>query len=237
ATFFEESESTNKCCSSIKPNEYVVCSRECCRIGKMVKCESGADTGYETLSRYNESSEKMTQSNGPTMQSNLSITTVTNTTNSYSQCDLTFGSTSKPKVQLKSTMNYESMKMDKFDQIRTQLIGNLIEIEANFVSFLSMSVATFSRPLRGFFIQQQDYFTLFQNVEKILVISENFLRSMDKWSAYDLYTKIGQLYTQKMSLFKEAFTTYVKGYPKAKELLNDLVLHSKQFRLFLNETQ
>jgi hypothetical protein len=134
-------------------------------------------------------------------------------------------------------MNSESMKMDKFNQIRTKLIGELIESEANFVSYLSMAVATFSRPLRGFFIQQQDYFTLFQNIEKILVISENFLRSMDKWSAYDLYTKIGLLYTQKMSLFKEAFASYVKGYAKAKELLGELKSHSKQFRLFLSEAQ
>ena len=220
-------------CSSIKTGEYVLCERECCHLSdKITKCECGADTGYETLSRYNESSVKTNQL---IIDSNLSITTVTNTTNSYSECDLTVESRHKDK--LKSTMNYESMKMDKFNQIRTQLIGNLIEIEANFVSYLSLSVATFSRPLRGFFIQQQDYFTLFQNIEKILVISENFLRSMDKWSAYDLYTKIGQLYTQKMSLFKEAFSTYVKGYAKAKSLLSELVSHSKQFRLFLNETQ
>ena len=40
-----------------------------------------------------------------------------------------------------------------------------------------------------------------------------------------------------MSLFREAFTIYVKGYAKSKALLNDLKLHSRQFRLFLKETQ
>ncbi|CAF0872471.1 unnamed protein product [Brachionus calyciflorus] len=217
------------------------CERDCCLMRKscekmMVKSESGLDTGYETLSRYYDSTEKLAKHNE---ESNYSIETVTNTTNSYSECDLTFESVQKKQnnENLKSTMNSESMKMDKFNQIRTKLIGDLIELEANFVSFLSVAVATFSRPLRGFFIQQQDYFTLFQNIEKILIISENFLRSMDKWSAYDLYTKIGQLYTQKMSLFKEAFATYVKGYPKARDLLNELKSHSKQFRLFLSEAQ
>ena len=40
-----------------------------------------------------------------------------------------------------------------------------------------------------------------------------------------------------MNLFREAFTIYVKGYAKSKELLSELKLHSKQFSLFLKETQ
>jgi hypothetical protein len=60
---------------------------------------------------------------------------------------------------------------------------------------------------------------------------------MDKWSAYDLYTKLGHLYAQKISLFKEAFIIYVRGYSKSKHLLNELKMHSKQFRLFLREAQ
>jgi hypothetical protein len=110
-------------------------------------------------------------------------------------------------------------------------------MEANFVAYLSVAVSTFTRPLRGFFIKQQDYFNLFQNIEKILIISENFLRSMDKWSAYDLYARIGQFYTQKLNLFRDAFTIYVKGYAKSKRLLGELKKHSRQFRLFLDEAQ
>ena len=40
-----------------------------------------------------------------------------------------------------------------------------------------------------------------------------------------------------MSLFRDAFTIYVKGYAKSKSLLRELKSHSKQFRLFLKETQ
>lgn len=60
---------------------------------------------------------------------------------------------------------------------------------------------------------------------------------MDKWSAYDLYTKIGQLYSHKMSLFKEAYTLYARGHHKSKSLLAELRQHSKQFRLFLTEVE
>ncbi len=179
----------------------------------------GADTGYETLSHH----ENLDDSNDYTIQ------TVTNTTNSYSDCDLTVDEI-HPVKEIK-------IYQEQFNEEKTQLIGDLIEMEANFVSYLSMAVATLARPLRSFFMQQHDYFTLFQNIEKILIISENFLRSMDKWSALDLYTRIGQLYTQKINLFREAFTTYTKGYAKSQFLLNDLKSHSKQFRLFLNETQ
>ena len=165
---------------------------------------------------------------------------VTMTVNSYSglAADVTTNSTHheiNPQKPISSTSTL--VKSEKFNEMRTRLIGELIEMEANFVSYLTMSVATFSRPLRGFFIKQSDYFCLFQNIEKLLVISENFLRSMDKWSAYDLYTKIGQLYSHKMSLFKEAYTLYARGHHNAKSLLCELREHSKQFRLFLSEVE
>ena len=95
-----------------------------------------ADTGYETLSRHDDSND-------------YTIETVTNTTNSYSDCDLSCRSCkTSPKYA-----NYEEI----FNEEKTQLIGELIEMEANFVSYLSMAVANMSRPLRSFFMQQQDY--------------------------------------------------------------------------------
>jgi hypothetical protein len=76
-----------------------------------------------------------------------------------------------------------------------------------------------------------------QNIEKILIISENFLLSMEKWSPVDFYTRIGQLYTQKLSLFRDAFGIYLKGYYKSISLLNDLKKNSKQIRFFLKEVE
>jgi hypothetical protein len=195
------------------------------------------DTGYETLSRFDSNNTNSTKANNTNKMfkcqehtdDETTILTVTNTINSYSDCgDLTMQT---------NRLEDERDQADRLNEYRTKLIGNLIEMEANFVSYLGIAVATLARPLRGFFIKQQDYFVLFQNIEKILIISENFLRSMDKWSAYDLYTKLGHLYAQKISLFKEAFTIYVKGYSKSKHLLNELKIHSKQFRLFLREAQ
>ena len=92
----------------------------------------GADTGYETLSRH----ENFDDSNDYTIQ------TVTNTTNSYSDCDLTVDQARS----VKEIKIYE----EQFNEEKTQLIGGLIEMEANFVSYLSMAVATLARPLRSF---------------------------------------------------------------------------------------
>jgi hypothetical protein len=218
-------------------SQYESCMREFSAISRsdskkhqIKSAVSTTDTGYESLSRFD--SAKIINQTGVDETDDLTIDTVTNTLNSYSNYDMTVTESqrsrhNRPVVAVASDP----------DEPRTQLIGELIELEANFVTFMSQAVATFSRPLRGFFMKQQDYFTLFQNIEKIAVISENFLRSMDKWSAYDLYTKLGHLYSQKVALFRDALSIYAKGYLAARGLYTELRAHSRQFRLFLNEVQ
>jgi hypothetical protein len=148
---------------------------------------NSGDTGYDSLSRQNSSVLKFL---------NSTIQTSTNTTDNYFDYDINIEESRQMKP-LSSKIFHD----EKLNEYKTHLIGNLIKMEDNFVSYLNNAVSTFVRPLRGFFMKQQDYFCLFQNIEKILVISENFLRSMDKWSAYDLYTRIGQLYTQKVIFY------------------------------------
>lgn len=94
---------------------------------------------------------------------------VTMTVNSYSGLgDVTLDSSRNEETKKpQSATNLKDAGCENFNEMRTRLIGDLIEMEANFVSYLSMAVATFSRPLRGFFIKQQDYFCLFQNIEKV----------------------------------------------------------------------
>jgi hypothetical protein len=120
-----------------------------------------------------------------------------------------------------------------FDQARINLIGRLIDLESDFLNYMSNGVSTFSRPLRGFFLQQQDYFMLFQNIEKLFVICENFLNSMQKWTALDVYKHVGEFFSNKIKLLSDPLTTYVKGHSHAKMLLTDLQLNSKKFGAFL----
>jgi len=172
--------------------------------------------------------EQTSSTSTSSSSSSISIDTILETTNSYSCYDLTISEKYQPT---------SSSSSSSIDQKRTNLIGNLIDQEIDFVNYLSNGVSTFSRPLRGFFIRQQDYFILFQNIEKILVISENFLKSMQKWSAFDIYSHIGEFYSNKIKLLDDALKTYLNGYMVSKSLLNDLIQNSNKFRSFLKETE
>ena len=194
-------------------------------------------TKYESLLRYDSLTLK-----SEALDADFTIDTVVDTTNTYSQCDLTMKQVTPlgPTTSTVRSKPQSAVRSHEYcNDCRSQLIGQLIEMEANFVSSLSLAVATFARPLRGFFLKQQDFFTLFQNLEKILIISENFIRFMDngRWSVHDLNTRIGQFYAQNLRVFCDAFAFYVAGYSASKALLGELVAHSKQFRRFLREMQ
>ena len=197
-------------------------------------CLTGLDTTVSTKFYYQleptkAANEGSTNSNVLQQQQNIgsislvdtSIETVLDTTNSYSSYDLTISE------------KYIKDERPKINHNRINLIGHLIDTEIEFVDFLSSGVSTFSRPLRGFFIRQNDYFILFQNIEKLLVISENVLQSLQKWSAHDIYENIGLLYNNKVKLLNDALNTYLMGYESSKLLLNDLLKNSKKFRSFL----
>ena len=197
-------------------------------------CLTGLDTTVSTEFYYQleptkAANEGSTNSNVLQQQQNIgsislvdtSIETVLDTTNSYSSYDLTISE------------KYIKDERPKINHNRINLIGHLIDTEIEFVDFLSSGVSTFSRPLRGFFIRQNDYFILFQNIEKLLVISENVLQSLQKWSAHDIYENIGLLYNNKVKLLNDALNTYLMGYESSKLLLNDLLKNSKKFRSFL----
>ena len=76
---------------------------------EMLNC---GDTGYDSLSRQNSSVLKFQNINN-------TFQTVTDTTNNYSDYDLTI----------------EESKQMKLNEFKTHLIGNLIKMEDNFVSF------------------------------------------------------------------------------------------------------
>jgi hypothetical protein len=162
---------------------------------------TGGDTGYETLNNAhtinNEhcatttSVEQQLLSNihaqmdeerreEKTSEVEIDDFEVTMTVNSYSDCgDLTLDTTTaaekKQRVRGGGGGGGGGGGNERFNEMRTKLIGDLIEIEANFVSYLTMAVSAFSRPLRGFFMKQHDYFCLFQNIEKVGVSLDFYL--------------------------------------------------------------
>ena len=118
----------------------------------------------------------------------------------------------------------------------------LLNLEERFIEQMQKGVQQYSRPLRHcLMINQTQHQTLFQNIEKILAISEyqlNQLINHDDSALFDMFNTIGKLYENKMRMSCEAFDIYLNGVEVAFELLNELTKHpTNHFTKFLNDAQ
>ncbi len=68
--------------------------------------------------------------------------------------------------------------MHKFDKERHSAIESLMDCEARFIQDMSLGVQLFSRPLRHCVISHSEHMQLFQNVEKLVTISEYHLNQI-----------------------------------------------------------
>ena len=106
-----------------------------------------------------------------------------------------------------------------------ELFLQLIHAEDKFVTLMHQGVLRFSRPLRHGILTAFEHQTLFQNVEKLLAISEFHLKKLaDCWAAnqHDLQT-VGNIYQAQLQVLCEAYTNYFRGLSTADELLRELI--------------
>ena len=115
---------------------------------------------------------------------------------------------------------------------------------------MQRGVQQYSRPLRHcMMISSGEHHTLFQNIEKLLAISEyqlNQLIAQDDSTLMGMFATIGKLYENKMRMSCEAFDIYLSGVGAAFELLDALCADSGEgnetttttnFAKFLLESQ
>ena len=105
-----------------------------------------------------------------------------------------------------------------------ELFLQLIHAEDKFVTLMHQGVLRFSRPLRHGILTAFEHQTLFQNVEKLLAISEFHLKKLaDCWAAnqHDLQT-VGNIYQAQLQVLCDAYMTYLRGLVAADELLRKL---------------
>lgn len=80
---------------------------------------------------------------------------------------------------------------------------SLLQLEENFIQNMQKGVQQYSRPLRHcMMINSNQHHILFQNIEKILAISEyqlNQLVSQDDSIIIDMFSSIGKLYENKVN--------------------------------------
>ncbi|RNA32638.1 Regulator of G- signaling 3 [Brachionus plicatilis] len=112
------------------------------------------------------------------------------------------------------------------DDHHLYLCEQLLNLEEKFIETMQKGVQQYSRPLRHcLMIDQAQHCTIFQNIEKILAISEyqlNQLISQDDSILLDMFSTIGKLYENKMRMSSEAFDIYLHGIQKALRLLDQL---------------
>ena len=104
---------------------------------------------------------------------------------------------------------------------------HLLNLEEKFIELMQKGVQQYSRPLRHcMMISSLQHHLLFQNIEKILAISEyqlNQLISQDDSTLLDMFNTIGKLYENKMRMSCEAFDIYLNGIDNSFGLLFDLI--------------
>jgi hypothetical protein len=106
----------------------------------------------------------------------------------------------------------------------------LLNLEEIFIETMQKGVQQYSRPLRHCHFltgSASNHPILFQNIEKILAISEyqlNQLITQDDSMLLDMmFTTMGKLYENKMRMSCEAFDIYLNGIREAFRLLDKLV--------------
>jgi hypothetical protein len=120
----------------------------------------------------------------------------------------------------------------------------LFRLEEEFISLMQSGVQQYSRPLRHLMmISQLEHHLLFQNIEKILVLSEyqlNQLISHDESTLIEMFNTIGKLYENKIRMSCEAFDIYLNGIEKSFNLLISLIKNNssnKKFNKFLYDSK
>lgn len=141
------------------------------------------------------------------------------------------------------TQSEGSSSSSSSDEPHMSACESLLEVEERFIELMQRGVQQYSRPLRHCaMISAHEHETLFQNIEKILAISEyqlSQLISRDASMLLDMFATIGRLYENKMRMSGEAFDLYLSGVGASLDLLNSLTsggINSKLSR-FLADSQ
>ena len=113
---------------------------------------------------------------------------------------------------------------------------HLIHAENKFISLMHRGVLRFSRPLSYGILSSSEHKTLFQNVEKLLAISEFHLKQLsDSWTkSKETIRLVGKIYRSQLSTLCESYLTYFLGLSAADEQLTQL-LQRTSFAHFLSQ--
>ena len=119
------------------------------------------------------------------------------------------------------------------DPSLVEVADRLLACEEEFATKMHFGAERFSRPLRHCVLLPQDHKTLFQNVEKLVAISEFHVKKLNELK-YEGGAGVSSAYLSQLALMCDAYTAYCQGLARALSLLDDLS-HNKEFMRFVQE--
>ncbi|XP_045190793.2 uncharacterized protein LOC123547608 [Mercenaria mercenaria] len=137
------------------------------------------------------------------------------------------------------------------DTRRQAALHRLLCLEENFVDFMNTGIQKFSRPLRHCVLTSTQHATLFQNIEKIVCMSQYQVHQiLDNLPSYtpsdnddtdnsfvgesDLTSAVAMIYLSKLPVICGAYMTYSQGLSRTASLLGSLEKNDQFCGFLLN---
>ncbi|XP_045190798.2 uncharacterized protein LOC123547613 [Mercenaria mercenaria] len=137
------------------------------------------------------------------------------------------------------------------DTRRQAALHRLLCLEENFVDLMNTGIQKFSRPLRHCVLTSTQHATLFQNIEKIVCMSQYQVRQIlenlpsytpsdddDTDTSYvgesDLTSAVAMIYLSKLPVICGAYMTYTQGLSRTASLLGSLEKNDQFCGFLLN---
>ncbi|RUS74181.1 hypothetical protein EGW08_018049, partial [Elysia chlorotica] len=131
---------------------------------------------------------------------------------------------------------------------RQESIHRLMSLELDYIDFMHYGIERYSRPLRHCIVSAHQHRTIFQNVEKMVTISEFHIKQMqDNASSVNSDTDDSQsseasmfpnsvalIYISKIQLFCQVYEDYAHGLVRSNSLLREL-RKNRDFMSFIKE--
>ncbi|KAK6196036.1 hypothetical protein SNE40_001339 [Patella caerulea] len=134
------------------------------------------------------------------------------------------------------------------EQRKQEAVHRLLSLELDFIDFMHAGIQRYSRPLRHCILAAQQHSALFQNVEKLVTISEYHVKQMQDNSpsmytdtddtqsseGSHFYQVMGLIYQSKLHMLCQAYEIYAQGLSNANGVLSGLK-RNPDFMRFVKE--
>ncbi len=124
---------------------------------------------------------------------------------------------------------------------RWQHIEYLFRLEEDYIHKVHYGKVNYSQPLNNCILSSKQHKVLFQNMEKLLVISQFHMKRlhdmhrMQHGKPSSQMSGVGAIYKSQLVLMCDAYAAYIQGLPQALSLLRDLMTNC-DFTRFLRKT-